>query len=153
MEPLTPGDPASLTRLAAYGRAGFRAASPLAFPYAQPDFRDLGALGLAPRPLPLLAVLRPTTVACPEALLPDELRAILGQIHAFQSWNVGEDALRPIARWVEGALSRHGPGPVPLHPLPRSLLDDTRDPLLRDRVLSFYPAGWRRAAASHPDTP
>jgi hypothetical protein len=48
----------TLVRLVSYGRAGFRAVPPPFLPYAQPDFRDVDALGVEPVPLPFVLVVR-----------------------------------------------------------------------------------------------
>ena len=45
-------------RLLAYGRAGFRVVPPWRLPYAQPDFRDLAALGAPATPVPLMLLVR-----------------------------------------------------------------------------------------------
>ncbi len=56
MEPPKDDDPASLTRLVAYGRDGFAAIAEM--PYFQPDFSDPRARSGAPRPLRLLPVVK-----------------------------------------------------------------------------------------------
>jgi hypothetical protein len=63
MEAPNPGVPATLVRLGAYGKAGFRKIDPAAVPFLQPDFRDPGLIERdGEKPIPLQLVVR----FCPE---------------------------------------------------------------------------------------
>lgn len=53
MEPPDPSDPATIVRLMAYERAGFRKVDPSVVDYRQPDFRDFAAIEASGGPVPL----------------------------------------------------------------------------------------------------
>ncbi len=138
MEPVVLEDRASILRLVAYGRAGFAAIAPSRLPYCQPDFRDLAAIGGAPNPLPMLAVVRwvgherasvvPTRLA--EAYVEDLYEVFATHCRREDLAAPREHALRKL---------REGFGDIPLLALPESLEDERAlRPLLRDEVLAHH---------------
>lgn len=142
MEPIVAGDPASIVRLVAYGRAGFRAVAPRCLPYCQPDFRDLDARAPnerdVPRPLPLVAVVRwighEDATALP-ARLADAFVRHLYAVFATHCRDV--DLAGPRERALE-ALRAAG-DPVPLLALPAGTGDTAAiTPLTRDEVLRWH---------------
>lgn len=144
MEPAVQGDPASLVRLAAYGKEGFAAIAPAVLPYCQPDFRELGgaALGRArvARPIPLLAVVR--FLGHEGALsLPRRLaRAFVNHLYAVFATHVRSEHLAALQRRTLGVLDAFPPEEVPLLPLPRTIDDRAALlPLSRPAVLAFFP--------------
>jgi GNAT superfamily N-acetyltransferase len=144
MEAVDPDDRDSVVRLFAYARAGFWAIPPAVLPYAQPDFRDVAALGVEPVPVPLVPVLRQVG----EEARPDAPRARVEaflrhfqSVHALECHPGDVAAIREHAR---AGLSACPDDPVPLVRLPR----DTSEiaalaPLLRGAVLPLYPPRWR----------
>lgn len=121
MEPPRDGEPDTVGRLVAYGRAGFRAIDPRAFPYAQPDFRDPAVIDV-PRPLPLLAVVRrlghEDAVAIPAGLVAAYQR----HLDAVFATHCRAEHLAPRRERTLAALAAAGPE-VPLLPLPRDAAD------------------------------
>lgn len=140
MEPIDPQEPGTLIRLLSYGRGGFQVVPPETFPYTQPDFRDLDALGLGDSPVPMPAVIRylghEHRRALPTRLL-GVIQRNLDKIH--------EPACRPddLAAIHRDTMTRLGSFPgaeVPLLWIPR----DAREAgalagLLRSRMLRAYP--------------
>jgi hypothetical protein len=140
MEPIDPAEPGTLIRLLSYGRGGYSVVPPASFPYTQPDFRDLDALGLGDSPVPMPAVVRylgrERRRTLPTALLAILIRH-LDKIH--------EPACRPadlevLHRDVMARLKGWSDAEMPLLWIPR----DARDAgqlasLLRSRMLTCYP--------------
>lgn len=141
MEPVDPGDPGSLVRLLAYGRAGYVAVPPAAMPYCQPDFRDLDALGEDQRPIPMVLVARwlgREGAPIPKAHVEGIVRSFRA-IHLRACRRADLDALlvRALA-----ALAAYPADPVPVLPLAGDAAD-VLAPLLKSRVLGYYPEAWR----------
>lgn len=143
MEPVRPADRDSVIRYLAHGRAGFRVLPPDLFPYAQPDFRDLDALGVPARPLPFLLLVRRVGGEDRETVTPDEARALLLHLQ--------EGVHRPGCRAEDlDAIRLHAyaplegrEAPVPLLPLPTGLHQlDRLDPLLASAVYPRFPPHW-----------
>jgi hypothetical protein len=141
MEPADHGADDTLVRLVAYGRSGFLAVPPPLLPYCQPDFRDvatLASLGVAARPLPLLAIVR--RPGHPEATLPARLAAAyVRHLNAvFATHCREEDLARPLLHAL-AALEASGLAELPLLSLPRTLDDHERlAPLWREAVLPYH---------------
>ncbi|XYH98046.1 hypothetical protein ACMHYB_61625 [Sorangium sp. So ce1128] len=147
MEAVDPDDRDTVVRLIAYGRAGFAVIPPTVLPYAQPDFRDTAALGVAPVPLPLLAVVRQ---------VGEEERADIPRARAesflrhYQTAHAREVSLSDLAPIRDNALARLSAFPgarVPLIRIPRGPAEIAGfAPLLRSAVMPLYPAAWRGKA-------
>jgi GNAT superfamily N-acetyltransferase len=137
MEPASREQRDTLVRLVAYGRAGFRAISPAHLPYCQPDFRDPMVIGDAPRPLPLLAIVRRARDDGARSWPRAWAEAYLKHLYAvFGTHCRQQDLERPRAHALE-KLSGHDE--VPLLPLPESLDDsDALAPLWREAVLPHH---------------
>lgn len=141
MEPVKAGDPDTVVRLLAYGRAGYRAIDPASLPYLQPDYRAHDLIdrdGL--RPVPLLPVVRwvghETETSLPKRLARayvEHLYAIVG-VHCRE-----QDLARPRA-FTLGVLDRAPGDHVALLPLPTTPDDPAAAALSADRVLSYYPS-------------
>jgi GNAT superfamily N-acetyltransferase len=141
MEPVAEGAVDTVTRLVAYGRAGFKVIDPSYLPYCQADYREHARIDAdRPRPLPLLPVVRwvghETAREIPRSLAAayvEHLYRIIG-VHCRE-----QDLALPRAHAMD-TLARH-PGPVPLLPPPRAMDDrDALAPLAREKVLAYYPA-------------
>jgi GNAT superfamily N-acetyltransferase len=103
--------PDTRIRLVAYGRAGFRVVPPALVPYAQPDFRDLAALGVAAVPVPLVLLVRLPGREDQEALDRTHLAAVFDGLQDIHAPAIQGDQLAVIrAR----ALSASDVDPVPL---------------------------------------
>jgi hypothetical protein len=129
----------SVTRLVAYGRAGFRALSPRHFPYHQPDFRSLAAPATEPVPLPLLALVR--SLGHDDDLdLPARLAdAFATHLYAVFATHCDRLHLRTLLAFTSSTLAASGLQRLPLLRLPSSPDDGSAlDPLYRDTVLPFY---------------
>jgi hypothetical protein len=105
MEPPGPEEPARMTRLRSYERAGFAKVDPDAAPYAQPDFRPPEVLATqAPESVPLGLVLRRVGREHETAMPAAELRAVVESIYAVYGVHVPAEALDPlraeVARWT-----------------------------------------------------
>lgn len=141
MEPATRQDEESHVRLVAYGKDGFRALDPAAFPYYQPDFRNLeGSDGEGPAsPLPLLAVVRWVRGEARTSLPPRLARAFLTHLYAVFATHVPAAHLRSLEEHTLERLSALASDEVPLLPLPRSINDRERlSALLREQVLPHF---------------
>lgn len=151
MEPVAPEDPGTVIRLIAYGRAGFRAIPPAVFPYAQPDFRDVEALGVPAVPLPLIFVVRQVGEEGRLDMPRARVEAALRQVQSIHACDNRPGDIAQIRDHALAALAGCEADPVPLLALPEdpgrvgALL-----PLLRSAVLPHYPGAWRRAAPGDP---
>ncbi len=102
-------DPACMTRLRSYERAGFRKIDPAAAPYCQPDFRPADVLGDAPpEALPLSLVVRRVGSEDTPAMPPAEVAAIVEAIYAVYAPHVVPAALAPV-RAAATAWTRREP--------------------------------------------
>ncbi|MEQ1566818.1 MAG: hypothetical protein ABMA64_14345 [Myxococcota bacterium] len=142
MEMVEPHASDTVIRLVAYGRAGFRVVDPTVMTYAQPDFRDVDALGIAAVPLPFLLVVRQVGQESADTIAAARATAIidhLGAVHRPSVSAAQMDEIRAVA------LHRFDPtgADLPLLPLPRSVDDAERlAPLLRDHLIDRYPDAW-----------
>lgn len=112
--------PDTLVRLVAYGRAGFRVLPPTLVPYAQPDFRDLRALGVPAEPVPLLLLVRRPGHEAAGHLDRDRIHALFDGLEAIHAPAVQGDQL---ARIRERAFAGGAPDPVPLWAPPDTIAD------------------------------
>lgn len=136
MEPLDVRDPDSLSRLLAYGKAGFRALDPRRVPYSQPEFR----LGTGHTGIPLLLLLKLLGDQA-EALPVPTVEAIPRLFYTCHRDSLPEPQVLPSEEHLWQAL-RRDPSPIPLLPLPRHAQDEERlAPLRRECILPLFPAG------------
>jgi hypothetical protein len=151
MEPASPEDKGTVVRLLAYGRAGFRVIPPAIFPYAQPDFRDLTALGAQAVPLPLLMVVRQVGEEARLEMPRARVEACLRQVQSVHACDSQPEDIAPIRDHALRALSAFEGDPVPLLRLPEGRGEiHALGPLVRSAVLPLYPAAWRRGAIGDP---
>jgi GNAT superfamily N-acetyltransferase len=134
MERFVATEEATRTRLVAYGRDGFAAVDPARLSYAQPDFRDLEALGVdvAPRPVPLLLIVKrwndPPGARVPEISLPGALAgAAVRHLYAVFATHVRADHVASLEARALAALA--GREQVPLVRLPAAV-EEAPDPAL-----------------------
>lgn len=147
MEPVAPAEPDTVVRLIAYGRAGFRVIPPEIFPYVQPDFRDLAALGEQASPLPLIAVIRQVGHEDRAEMPRERAEACLRHVHAIHACDNRLEDIAAIQEHTRRALAAFAGETLPLLPLPRSGAEiQALGPLVRSAVLPLYPAAWRGAA-------
>lgn len=105
MEHPDPGDPATMLRLGAYERAGFRKVAPDVLPFRQPDFRPPDALaGSTPVPVPLALVVRRVGREAETTMPVAEVAAVTDAVYAVYGMHVPPHALEPLARDVRAAL-------------------------------------------------
>lgn len=143
MEPVRPMDRDSVVRFVAYGRGGFRVLDPSLFPYAQPDFRDLDALGVAPRPIPFLLVVRPVGRETAPHLPAEEVIALLDHLQVVHRSHCRPDDLAALRAFPVDRLRAAAVDAVPLLALPRGLHEvDRLGPLVSGAVWPRYPRGW-----------
>jgi GNAT superfamily N-acetyltransferase len=114
----------SLVRLVAYGRAGFAVIDPAALPYAQPDFREPAVIDDAPRPVPLLAVVRRVGREGAPTLPRRLARAYQLHLDAVFATHCLEAHLAPRREQALSALAAHASEEVPLLALPAHLDDE-----------------------------
>ncbi|MGK3968126.1 hypothetical protein WMF38_28665 [Sorangium sp. So ce118] len=147
MEAVDPDDRDTVVRLIAYGRAGFAVIPPTVLPYAQPDFRDTAALGVAPVPLPLIAVVRQVGEEERADIPRDRAESFLRH---YQTAHAREVSLSDLAPIRDNALARLSAFPgerVPLIRIPRGPAEIAElAPLLRSAVMPLYPPAWRGKA-------
>lgn len=138
MEPVDPTDPDTVVRLLAYGRSGFSVIAPDHLPYLQPDFRDLAALGVPARPIPLMPVVRwvgnEDRVEVPNRLA----MAFDRHIHGVHGLFVDAAQMQVLCGHAEGALGARDPVPMVRIPAMGAPLIGLA-PLLRSVVLPLYP--------------
>ncbi|WP_437967631.1 hypothetical protein WMF04_50220 [Sorangium sp. So ce260] len=147
MEAVDPGDRDTAVRLFAYGRAGFSVIPPAVLPYAQPDFRDTAALGVAPVPLPLVAVVRQVGEEERGDISRGGAAAFLRHYQAVHAREVDPAHLVPIRENALGRLDAFPGERVPLMRIPRGPAEIAGfAPLLRSAVMPLYPPAWRGKA-------
>lgn len=139
MEPVDPADPATLVRLIAYGRSGFRALDPRRVPYAQPELRPHATnLGL-----PMLGVVRTVgieTATGPAPTVPVAVAAAFPVLFHATHRRFVDPARVDACEHNALATLRTSDAPVALLPLPIALDDQPRiSPLSRAAVLPLYP--------------
>ncbi len=149
MELIDPAVRISVIRLLAYGKAGFGVLPAQALPYAQPDFRDLDALGVAPAPLPFVALVRHVGHEHAPALSPERVRAVVDHLQAVHRCHTRAEHLTPIRDHALAGYAAFGGGPVPLIRPHRSDIPALY-PLLQSDVVPLYPAAWCTAYHPHP---
>lgn len=131
MEFVDDAHPDTMIRLVAYGRAGFRVLPPELVPYAQPDFRDLAALGVPAQPVPLLLLVRRPGHEDATTLDRTRLGSVFDGLEAIHAPAVHGDQLPAIRH---RALSASAVDPVPLWVPPDTVADPRAFDALRRRA-------------------
>jgi 4-aminobutyrate aminotransferase / (S)-3-amino-2-methylpropionate transaminase len=142
MELYEPEREETLVRLSAYGRGGFRVVPPWLLPYAQPDFRDLAALAIAARPVPMMLLVRQVRHEDLATIEPQRAQRLVDALATIHRVTVDDAQIRAMHDNIAHRLPRRGP------PLP--LIDPTPDPgrtdgllaVSRTRLAHLYPASW-----------
>ncbi len=151
MEMVDPTVPDTLVRLLAYRRAGFRVVPPTVLAYAQPDFRDVDALGVEPVPLPFMLVVRQVGDEDRDTIPASRAVALVDHIAAIHRPSVRPDQLDRIREVAVRHVDLAGPD-LPLWRLPESPDDFPRlARLLRSRLLPLFPAAWHGRPAGDPE--
>lgn len=142
MEPIDPTARDTLVRLMAYGRAGFRVVAPQLAPYAQPDFRDVLALGIDAVPLPFLMLVRQVGEEDKTTIGWERYASAIEGLQAIHGPSVFTPQLSEIRALVLQNFTAGGE--IPLLAIPPDVSDIAAfAPLLRAAVLPSYPAAWR----------
>lgn len=143
MEPIEPHNRTTVTRVLAYARAGFRAIPPTSLPYAQPDFRDLDALGVGPIPLPFLCLIRQIGEDGRSDAPRATIEALVRHVQAIHLHHCAPGQLTTIRDHALGALARDPRDPIPLVRLPVAPSEvSLLAPLMYSRVFALYPPEW-----------
>ncbi|WP_437577367.1 hypothetical protein [Sorangium sp. So ce887] len=147
MEAVDPDDRDTVVRLIAYGRAGFAIIPPAVLPYAQPDFRDIAALGVTPVPLPLLAVVRQVGEEERDDIPRARAESFLRHYQTAHAAEVSPGELAPIRENALARLAAFAGERVPLVRIPQGPAEIAGfAPLLRSVVMPLYPPAWRGKA-------
>ena len=143
MEMVEAKDRASVVRLMSYARAGYRVVPPWILPYAQPDFRDLDALGEAPKPLPFLALVRHASRLDPWEMPRAHAQAVVEHLFAIHRCHCKLEHLLPLRENALRHLEAFPGESIPLLRPPASPAEvGGLWPLLRVRTLPYYPPAW-----------
>jgi 4-aminobutyrate aminotransferase/(S)-3-amino-2-methylpropionate transaminase len=138
MEMMEPDRQETRVRLLAYGKAGFRVVPPWHLPYAQPDFRDLAALGIVAQPVPMMILVRQVGEESLTTVDPRRARTLLVHLAAVHAPTVDRAQIEAMHRNVSHRLDPRG-GPI-------ALLDPTEAaslaPLARATLTHLYPSKW-----------
>lgn len=153
MELARPGQTETLVRLAAYEKGGFRVVPPRLLPYAQPDFRDLVALGVSPVPIPFLLLVRQVGEEDKPTISARRAIALIDALDAIHGPSVGPEQLALIRAHALETLTERSPD-LPLLPLPRSLDDRERTAMLSfERNAYLWPEHWHGAPPPPKERP
>ena len=150
MELLDPAQHISVIRMLAYGRAGFRVLPAQVVPYAQPDFRDLDALGVPATPLPFVMLVRQVGREDATTLTAARAAALVEHLQAIHRNHCRAEDIAPIRAHALRGLAAWGDAPIPLI-LPGRDSIPALYPLLQSVVVPLYPPAW--CTPYTPDTP
>ncbi len=107
MEPFDPTDEASLSRLGAYERAGFRKLDPAALAYCQPDFRPHDLVrATGPRPVRLDLVLRRIGRETETTFPATEAARTIGALYGMYAADLEREHIEALAAEAEERCSR-----------------------------------------------
>jgi len=148
MEPVDPTATATVVRYLSYGRAGFGVVPPSSAPYAQPDFRDLGALGETAVPLPMMLVVRQVGAEAHDRVSWDALTLMVDCLGTVHSTSVHPDQL-PLIR--AQTFKYRPPGDQPDAPLIHVRRAADLVPLLQSTVLRHHPVAWHGRPLGDPE--
>ena len=150
MEPIDPTEPGTLIRLLSYGRGGYSVVPPAVFPYSQPDFRDLDALGLGDEPVPMPAVVRNLGREGRRTLSTHLLSSLVRHLDLIHEPACRPDDMEVLRHEAMARLADWPDAEVPLIWLPRDARDAAQlESLLRSRLLKYYP---KRYQVNIPDS-
>ncbi len=108
MEPFDPTDTASLRRLRAYERAGFRKVEPAAVEFCQPDFRPPATIAAdTPRPVRLDLILRRVGREAEASIPARELAHLLDALYGMYAESLERDHVSALAAAARARCSRH----------------------------------------------
>ena len=140
MEPVDLTAPETVVRLVAYSRAAFRVIPPQLAPYAQPDFRDVEALGVPAAPIPFVLLVRQVEQEDRATLTWERFTAILDGLGAIHRPSVYPPQVAEIRQY---ALQHADPTPGAVIPLLPAPIDPANPnalaPLLRSAVHPLFP--------------
>jgi 4-aminobutyrate aminotransferase / (S)-3-amino-2-methylpropionate transaminase len=143
MEMVQAKDRASVIRLLAYSKAGYRVIPPHILPYAQPDFTDFTRSSADPKPLPFLALIRQVGEEERTTVSRERVAAVVRHLQAIHRCHCRPADLVPIAANALAGLDRAPGDALPLLSLPvRPRGGRLFAPLLRPTVLPLYPQAW-----------
>ncbi len=142
MEMMEPHRHETLVRLLAYGKAGFRVVPPWHVPYAQPDFRDLAALGVEAQPVPMMLLVRQVGEESLPTIDPRRARTLLDHLAAVHLHTVDAPQIAAMHRNVSHRLDPKG-GPIRLvDPTAGATPAESLAPLARATLTHLYPSRW-----------
>jgi 4-aminobutyrate aminotransferase / (S)-3-amino-2-methylpropionate transaminase len=142
MEFFEPHRDETLVRLYAYGRAGFRVVPPWHVPYAQPDFRDLAALGVEAQPVPMMLLVRQVGEESHATITPRRARILLDHLAAIHHATVDAKQIDAMHANVIHRLNPEGGAIALVDPTPDASTLSSLAPLARTALTHLYPTRW-----------
>lgn len=142
MEMFEPHRSETLVRLYAYGRAGFRVVPPWHLPYAQPDFRDVTALGIEALPVPMMLLVRQVGEESRTTIDPRRARTLLDALAAVHAPTVDAPQIAAMHRNVSHRLDPRGGAITLIDPTPVAPAEASLAPLARAGLTHLYPSKW-----------
>jgi 4-aminobutyrate aminotransferase/(S)-3-amino-2-methylpropionate transaminase len=132
----------TIVRLYSYGQAGFRVVPPWHLPYAQPDFRDLAALGIEGQPVPMMILVRQVGEESAKTIDPRRARTLLDALAAIHRVTVDNQQVDAMHRNVSHRLDPRS-GPITLiNPTAEAGSMVSLQPLSRTKLTHLYPSKW-----------
>ncbi len=138
----------TLVRLSSYGRAGFRVVPPWHVPYAQPDFRDIAALGVEAQPVPMMILVRQVGEESRQTIEPRRARTLLDHLAAIHRVTVDHDQIDAMHRNVSYRLDPRCPPITLIDPTPKDATTTSLEPLSRAGLTHLYPTKWLAETAT-----
>lgn len=142
MEMMEPEREETRVRLLAYGRGGFRVVPPWHVPYAQPDFRDLAALGVEAQPVPMMLLVRQVGEESLPTIDPGRARAMLDHLAAIHLQTVDASQVAAMHRNVAHRLDPAGGAIRLIDPTGGEDPMASLAPLARSTLAHLYPFRW-----------
>lgn len=143
----------TLVRLTSYGRAGFKVVPPWHVPYAQPDFRDLAALGVEARPVPLMILVRQVGEESRDTIDPRRCFALLEHLEAIHSPSTDAAQITAMHRNVLRHLDLDGPPVRLIDPAAGPSPEEALAPLAKRGLVHLYPSAWLGEPMNEETTP
>jgi 4-aminobutyrate aminotransferase/(S)-3-amino-2-methylpropionate transaminase len=132
----------TLVRLYSYGKAGFRVVPPWHLPYAQPDFRDLAALGVEGQPVPMMILVRQVGEESSKTIEPLRARALLDHLAAIHRVTVDSPQIDAMHRNVSYRLNPRCAPITLIDPTPTDPAMTSLQLVSRARLTHLYPSKW-----------
>ena len=142
MEMMEPHRPETAVRLLAYGRAGFRVVPPWRLPYAQPDFRDLAALGAPATPVPLMLLVRQVGAEASRSLAARAALALVRHLSAVYRHSVDAPQIDAMLASAGRHLGPDDPPIALIDPTAGASAEASLAPLGRAGLAHLYPSRW-----------